>query len=75
MMRVCLALDLDEHWDCLNSMARPKKLSIRMVAGHGELAERKEFFGCGGLQPFELFTPAIPLLDASPSGLVNRPLP
>jgi len=24
------------------------KLSIRMVAGFAELAERKEFFGCGG---------------------------
>jgi hypothetical protein len=26
------------------------KLSIRMVAGFAEVVERKEFFGCGGLQ-------------------------
>ena len=32
-----------------------------MVAGFVEIAERKEFFGCGGLQPSELFSAAIQL--------------
>jgi len=30
-----------------------KNLSIRMVAGYREIAEIKEFLGCGGLQPSE----------------------
>jgi len=30
-----------------------------MVAGFVEIAERKDFFGCGGLQPSELFSAAI----------------
>ena len=35
------------------------KLSIRMVARFAESTEIKEVFGCGGLQPSELFSAAI----------------
>ena len=34
-------------------------LSIRMVAGFAEAAERRDFFGCGGLQPSEFASPTI----------------
>jgi hypothetical protein len=30
-----------------------------MVAGFAEVVERKEFFGCGGLQPSEFVSPAV----------------
>jgi hypothetical protein len=33
-----------------------RDLSIRMVAGYREVAGIKEFLGCGGLQPSELFS-------------------
>jgi hypothetical protein len=45
-----------------------------MVAGHRKVAERKENFGCGGLQPSELFSPTFPLPDASRSGLNDQAL-
>jgi hypothetical protein len=34
---------------------RNSGLSIQMVAGFVDVAERKENFSCGGLQPSELF--------------------
>jgi len=46
-----------------------KNLSIRMVAGYREIAEIKEFLGCGGLQPSELFSPAFQLPNDSHSRL------
>jgi hypothetical protein len=33
-----------------------KNLTIRMVAGFVDVAERKENLGCGGPQPSELFS-------------------
>ena len=50
------------------------KLSIRMVAGFAEVAE-KRIFGCGGLQPSELFSLAIPLSNGAHRRLDRRVLP
>jgi hypothetical protein len=36
-----------------------------MVAGFAEITEMEEFLGCGGLQPSELFSLAIPLSDGA----------
>jgi hypothetical protein len=54
---------------------RPSFLSIRTVAGFVDVAERKENLGGGGLQPSELFGPALQLPDGSSSRLVEGTLP
>ena len=46
-----------------------------MVAVFVEIAERKESLGCGGLQPSELFSLAIPLSDGADRRLDWRLLP
>jgi hypothetical protein len=38
---------------------RNSELSIRMVAGFAEIAEKERFLSCGGLQPSELFSAAL----------------
>jgi hypothetical protein len=66
---------LVRHRRSLFTIIQTRKLSIRMVAGSREIAEMKDFRGCGGLQCTETAILAVPFRYSLADALAARMQP